>query len=136
MSLSSNEKKIEVLIQIIHSTEIVFSMWLKFHFHYELNHPLDFIKHLNGRFIYSKDQLLKQDSSPFPAVFGLEFFYSTWCGLSIQMIHSRLKLKEKTQWWINYHFIEIDTSFARRLSSQREEKKISIKFDALDLVLW
>ena len=29
-------------------------MWLKFHFHYELNHPLDFIKHLNGRFIYSK----------------------------------------------------------------------------------
>ena len=43
------------------------------------------------------------------------------------MIHSRLKLKEKTQWWIDYHFIYIHSSFARRLSSQREEKKISIK---------
>ena len=43
------------------------------------------------------------------------------------MINSRLKLKEKTQWWINYHFIEIDSSFERRLYSQREEKNISIK---------
>ena len=52
------------------------------------------------------------------------------------MIHSKLKLKEITQWWINHHFIEIDTSFARRLSSQQEEKKISIKIDTSDLVLW
>ena len=80
--------------------------------------------------------IAETDSSIFLAVFGLEFFYSTWCGLSIQMIHPKLKLKEKTQWWINKHFIEIDTSFARRLSSQQEEKKISIKIDDLDLVLW
>ena len=80
--------------------------------------------------------IAETDSSIFLEVFGLEFFYSTWCGLSIQIIHSRLKLKEKIQWWINYHFIEIDTSFARRLSSQLEEKKISIKIDDLDLVLW
>ena len=72
MSLSLIEKKIEVLIQIIHSTEIVVSMWWRFHFHYELNHPLDFNKHLNGRFIYSKDQFLKQDPSFFPSVFGLK----------------------------------------------------------------
>ena len=53
--------------------------------------------------------------------------YSTHQRLSVQIIHSRLKLKEKTQWWINYHFIEIDSSFEKRLASQRKEKKISIK---------
>ena len=71
--------------------------------------------------------IAETDSSIFLAVFGLEFFYSTWCGLSIQMIHPRWKLKEKTQWWINYHFIEIDNTFERILSSQWKEKKISIK---------
>ena len=110
-------------------------MWLKFHFHYELNHPLDFNKHLNGRFIYSKGQLLKQTQVYF--LQSLDWNgVSTWYRLSIQIIHPKLKLKEKTQWWINNHFIDIDNSFERWLSSQREEKKISIKIDDLDLVLW
>ena len=74
----------------INLIEISLSSWIK--------SSIGFQQAFEWKIPLFQTSIAETDSSIFPAVFGLEFFYSTWCGLSIQMIHSRWKLKEKTQW--------------------------------------